>query len=61
MIPLTFRIARSVFRHDGAALGCTAIVAAMPGLLIGIARVSNECHIGGYVVHRSSSGSAWRT
>jgi hypothetical protein len=43
MIPLTFLIARSVFRRDSAALGCAAIVAAMPGLLIGIARVSNEC------------------
>ena len=43
VIPLTFLTARSVFRHDATALACAAIVAAMPGFLIGIARVSNEC------------------
>jgi hypothetical protein len=43
VIPLTFLTARSVFRHDATALSCAAIVAAMPGFLIGIARVSNEC------------------
>jgi 4-amino-4-deoxy-L-arabinose transferase-like glycosyltransferase len=43
VIPLTFLTARSVFRNDGTAGACAAIVAAMPGLLIGIARVSNEC------------------
>ena len=42
VIPLTFLTARSVFRHDATALGCAAVVAAMPGFLIGIARVSNE-------------------
>jgi hypothetical protein len=42
VIPLTFFTARSVFGHDGPALGCAATVAAMPGFLIGIARVSNE-------------------
>ncbi|MCX6626611.1 MAG: hypothetical protein NTW28_03150, partial [Candidatus Solibacter sp.] len=42
VIPLTFLTARSVFRHDAPAGACAAIVAAMPGLLIGIARVSNE-------------------
>ncbi len=43
VIPLTFLTARCVFRHDGTALACAAIFAAMPGFLIGIARVSNEC------------------
>jgi hypothetical protein len=42
VIPLTFLTARSVFRHDATACACAAIVAAMPGFLIGIARVSNE-------------------
>src|ERR1035437_7389597 len=42
VIPLTFLTARSVFRHDATACVCAAIVAAMPGFLIGIARVSNE-------------------
>src|ERR1039457_3040195 len=42
VIPLTFLTARSVFRHDATALRCAAVVAAMPGFLIGIARVSNE-------------------
>src|ERR1035438_10508343 len=42
VIPLTFLTARSVFRHDATALGCAAVVAAMPGFLVGIARVSNE-------------------
>ena len=42
VIPLTFLTARAVFSHDAPALGCAAIVAAMPGFLIGIARVSNE-------------------
>src|ERR1019366_3511455 len=48
VIPLTFLTARSVFRHDATALGCAAVVAAMPGFLIGIARVSNE-YLGGAV------------
>jgi hypothetical protein len=42
VIPLTFLTARAVFRHDATALSCAAVVAAMPGFLIGIARVSNE-------------------
>ncbi len=42
VIPLTFLTARQVFGGAGTALGCAAIVAVMPGLLIGIARVSNE-------------------
>ena len=42
VVPLTFLTARSLFRHDATALGCAAIVAAMPGFLISIARVSNE-------------------
>jgi len=41
-IPLTFLTARAGFRHDATALSCAAVVAAMPGFLIGIARVSNE-------------------
>ena len=42
VIPLIFLIARRVFRHDATALACAAIIGAMPGYLIGIARVSNE-------------------
>ena len=42
VIPLTFGIGQRVFPGDGPALACAAVVAAMPGFLIGIARVSNE-------------------
>jgi hypothetical protein len=42
VIPLTFLTARAAFGHDAPALGCAAVLAAMPGFLIGIARVSNE-------------------
>ena len=49
IVPLTFLTARAVFRRDALSLGCAALVAAMPGLLIGIARVSNEVRGGGAV------------
>ena len=41
-IPLTFRIALAVARSEAAALGCSAVVALMPGFAINAARVSNE-------------------
>ena len=42
-IPLSFLACRSVFDDASPALGCAAVVAAMPGLLIDTAHVSNEC------------------
>jgi len=42
IIPLTFLIGRSVFGDDTLALGCAAIVAAMPGLPLDTARVGND-------------------
>jgi hypothetical protein len=41
IIPLTYRIARSVL-GEGAALGCAAIVAVMPEFLIDTARAGND-------------------
>jgi hypothetical protein len=41
-VPLTFGIALAVTRRESAALGCSAVVAVMPGFAIDVARVSNE-------------------
>jgi 4-amino-4-deoxy-L-arabinose transferase-like glycosyltransferase len=41
VIPMTFLTCRRLF-DETTALGCAAIVATMPGLLIGVAHVSNE-------------------
>ena len=41
LIPMTFLTCRRLF-GEWTAVGCAAIVAAMPGLLIGVAHVSNE-------------------
>ena len=41
-VPLTFGIAFAVMRHESAALGCSAVVAVMPGFAIDVARISNE-------------------
>jgi len=42
VIPLSFLACRRVFRDSALALGCAAVVAAMPGLLIDVAHISNE-------------------
>ncbi len=42
-IPLVFLVGRSVFRCDTVALGCAAVVAAMPEFAFDMARVGNEC------------------
>jgi hypothetical protein len=42
VIPLTYLTCRRAFGSPGVALGCAAIVAAMPGLLVDTAHVSNE-------------------
>ena len=42
-IPLVFLVGRSVFRCDPVALGCAAVVAAMPEFAFDMARVGNEC------------------
>jgi hypothetical protein len=42
VIPLTYLACRRAFRDSSVALGCAAVVAAMPGLLIDVAHVSNE-------------------
>jgi 4-amino-4-deoxy-L-arabinose transferase-like glycosyltransferase len=42
IIPLTFLIARHVFRDDALALGCAAIVSVMPEFLIDAARAGND-------------------
>ena len=42
-IPLAFLVGRSVFRSDSVALGCAAVVAAMPEFAFDIARIGNEC------------------
>jgi hypothetical protein len=42
VIPVTFLACRRLFGDSALALGCAAIVAAMPGLLIDVAHVSNE-------------------
>ena len=42
-IPLAFLVGRSVFRCDSVALGCAAVVAAMPEFAFDMARVGNEC------------------
>ncbi len=43
VIPLAFLAARSVFRSDSLALGCAAVIAAMPEFAIDVARAGNEC------------------
>ena len=42
VIPLSFFAFRFVFRDPSLALGCAALIAVMPGLLIDVAHVSNE-------------------
>lgn len=42
VIPLTFLTCRRLFGDDRVAIGCAAVAAAMPGLLIGVGHVSNE-------------------
>lgn len=41
-VPLTFGIAFAVTRSESVALGCSAVVAVMPGFAINAARISNE-------------------
>ena len=41
-VPLTFSIALEVTRRESVALGCSAVVALMPGFAIDAARISNE-------------------
>lgn len=43
VIPLAFVIGRLVFADDRMALGCAAVIAAMPEFAIDVARVGNEC------------------
>jgi hypothetical protein len=42
-IPFAYLTGRRVFGSTAVALGCAAVMAAMPGLLIDTAHVSNEC------------------
>jgi 4-amino-4-deoxy-L-arabinose transferase-like glycosyltransferase len=42
VIPLSFLTCRRVFGETPIALGCAAVIAAMPGLLVDVAHVSNE-------------------
>jgi 4-amino-4-deoxy-L-arabinose transferase-like glycosyltransferase len=42
-VPLVFLIGLEVWDDGRAALGCAAIVAAMPGLALDVARVGNDC------------------
>jgi hypothetical protein len=42
-IPLTFQIALEVLKDERAALGCAALLAAMPEFILDVARVGNEC------------------
>ena len=41
-VPLTFRIAFAVARRESVALGCSAVVAVMPGFAINVSRIGNE-------------------
>ena len=41
-VPLVFRIALAITQLESAALGCSAIVAVMPGFAMNLARVGNE-------------------
>jgi hypothetical protein len=41
-VPLTFGIALTVTQREFAALGCSAVVAVMPGFATNVARISNE-------------------
>src|SRR5471030_653148 len=41
-VPLTFRIALTVTGRESVALGCSAVVAVMPGFATNVARVGNE-------------------
>lgn len=41
-VPLSFGIAFAVTRRETVALGCSAVVAVMPGFAIDVARISNE-------------------
>lgn len=41
--PLVFLLARELWGDDRFALGCSAIVAVMPGLALDVARVGNDC------------------
>jgi len=43
VIPLSFYACRLVFGDPSLAMGCAAVIAAMPGLLIDTAHVANEC------------------
>jgi len=42
-IPLTFCIARDLLRSDRLALGCAAVVAAMPGFALVVGHAGNDC------------------
>lgn len=42
VVPLTFEIALTVTQRESVALGCSAVVAVMPGFVTNVARVSNE-------------------
>ncbi len=42
-IPLVFLVAREVFGDGTVAAGCAAVVALMPGFLVDVARVGNDC------------------
>ena len=43
VVPLVFLLGLEVWGDGRAALGCAAIVAAMPGLALDVARVGNDC------------------
>ncbi|HEX3746469.1 MAG TPA: hypothetical protein VHW09_21175 [Bryobacteraceae bacterium] len=42
-VPLVYRIAVAVWGEGGAALGTASVVALMPGLVLDVARVGNDC------------------
>jgi hypothetical protein len=42
-VPLAFGIGEEIFRDARTALGCSALVAVMPGLALDVARVGNDC------------------
>jgi 4-amino-4-deoxy-L-arabinose transferase-like glycosyltransferase len=43
VVPFSFLVGRCVFRSPSLALGCAAVVAAMPGFMIDVARIGNDC------------------
>jgi hypothetical protein len=67
-VPLTFGIAWIVTGRESAALGCSAVVAVMPGFATTVTRISNEplaillftllIWLGLRILHRATAGSA---